>query len=48
VGGGVSRKAHKFLPLLDLRTPIVAASLQNEAGIIGSSLLADARMDPPH
>ncbi|MGH9094003.1 MAG: polyphosphate--glucose phosphotransferase [Acidimicrobiales bacterium] len=40
VGGGVSRKAAKFLPLLDLRTPIVAASLQNEAGIIGSALQA--------
>lgn len=42
VGGGVSRKADKFLPLLDLRTPIVAASLQNAAGIIGSSLLAES------
>ncbi|WP_017611951.1 polyphosphate--glucose phosphotransferase, partial [Nocardiopsis salina] len=27
VGGGVSRKAHKFLPHLDLRTPIVPAEL---------------------
>ncbi len=42
VGGGVSRKAAKFLPLLELRTPIVAASLQNEAGIIGSALQASA------
>jgi polyphosphate glucokinase len=40
VGGGVSRKAHKFLPLLDLRTPIVPAVLQNAAGIIGAALLA--------
>lgn len=40
VGGGVSRKAQKFLPLLDLRTPIVAASLQNEAGIVGAAVLA--------
>ncbi len=40
VGGGVSRKAHKFLPLLDLRTPIVPAVLENAAGIIGAALLA--------
>jgi len=43
VGGGVSRKADKFLPLLDLRTPIVAATLQNEAGIVGVAMLADER-----
>jgi polyphosphate glucokinase len=41
VGGGVSRKSDKFLPLLHLRTPIVAATLHNEAGIVGASLLAD-------
>lgn len=40
VGGGVSRKAHKFLPLLQLRTPIVAATLENAAGIIGAAALA--------
>ena len=40
VGGGVSKKADKFLPLLDLQTPIVPALLRNDAGIIGASLLA--------
>ncbi len=40
VGGGVSRKSDKFLPLLKLRTPIVAATLKNEAGIIGAAALA--------
>jgi polyphosphate glucokinase len=40
VGGGVSRKADKFLPLLRLRAPIVAAQLQNSAGIIGAAWLA--------
>jgi polyphosphate glucokinase len=40
VGGGVSRRADKFLPLLTLRTPIVAAQLRNDAGIIGAALLA--------
>lgn len=38
VGGGVSRKASKFLPYLDLRTPIVPAQLRNTAGIIGAVL----------
>ncbi|MDP9407548.1 MAG: ROK family protein [Actinomycetota bacterium] len=40
VGGGVSKKAAKFLPLLELRTPIVAAGLRNEAGIVGAAMLA--------
>jgi polyphosphate glucokinase len=40
VGGGVSRKSEKFLPLLDLRAPIVPAELRNGAGIIGAALLA--------
>lgn len=40
VGGGVSKKADKFLPQLELRTPIVPAQLQNRAGIIGAAWLA--------
>lgn len=40
VGGGVSKKSNKFLPLLELRTPIVPASLRNEAGIIGAAVVA--------
>ena len=40
VGGGVSKKSAKFLPLLDLRTPIVPAQLLNDAGIIGAAVLA--------
>ncbi|MST32496.1 ROK family protein [Acidimicrobiaceae bacterium USS-CC1] len=40
VGGGVSRRAEKFLPLLQLRTPIVPATLENRAGIVGAALLA--------
>jgi len=40
VGGGVSRKADKFLPLLKLDTPIVPAVLRNAAGIIGAAALA--------
>jgi polyphosphate glucokinase len=41
VGGGVSKKADKFLPLLDLQTPIVPAKLLNDAGIIGAALLVE-------
>lgn len=40
VGGGVSKQAEKFLPLLDIRTPIVPARLKNKAGIIGAAYLA--------
>jgi polyphosphate glucokinase len=40
VGGGVSRKADRWLPLLSLRTRVVAAELQNHAGIIGAALAA--------
>ncbi len=40
VGGGVSKKHREFLPLLDLRTPIVPAGLRNAAGIVGAARLA--------
>jgi polyphosphate glucokinase len=40
VGGGVSKKADKFLPLLDIRTAIVPAQLRNDGGIVGAALLA--------
>jgi polyphosphate glucokinase len=40
VGGGVSRKSDKFLPLLHLRAPIIPAALLNQAGIVGAALLA--------
>ncbi len=42
IGGGVSKKASKFLPLVDIRTRVVPAVLQNNAGIIGAALAADA------
>lgn len=40
VGGGVSRRSEKFLPLLKLQASIVPASFHNEAGIIGAAYLA--------
>ncbi|RCW43991.1 polyphosphate glucokinase [Halopolyspora algeriensis] len=39
-GGGVSKKASKWLPLLRARTPIVAATLKNDAGIVGAASAA--------
>lgn len=41
VGGGVSKKADRFLPLLKLNAEIVPAKLENQAGIIGAAYLAD-------
>ncbi len=34
------QEARTFLPLLDLRTPIVPAMLRNDAGIVGAAALA--------
>lgn len=39
VGGGVSKSADAFLPLLKLQTPIVPAVQRNNAGIIGAAAL---------
>jgi polyphosphate glucokinase len=39
-GGGVSKKADKWLPLLECRTPVVAATLRNDAGIVGAATAA--------
>ncbi|UCG22861.1 MAG: ROK family protein [Chloroflexota bacterium] len=47
LGGGVSKKAAKFLPHLTLRTEVVPALLRNEAGIIGAAMAAvDAGKSP--
>ena len=47
VGGGVSKDSEKFLPLLQLHTPIVPAKMRNRAGIIGAALAAqDANLHP--
>ena len=40
VGGGVSKHADQFLPLLKLNTRIVPAVHRNNAGIIGAAALA--------
>jgi polyphosphate glucokinase len=40
LGGGVSKKAGKWLPLLDVRPELRVAALRNDAGIVGAALLA--------
>ena len=37
-GGGISRKADQWVPLLENRTPVVPAALQNTAGIVGAAM----------
>jgi polyphosphate glucokinase len=41
-GGGISRKADKWIPMLKNRTPVVAAALENSAGIVGAAMAAVA------
>ncbi|MDX3851622.1 polyphosphate--glucose phosphotransferase [Streptomyces sp. AK02-01A] len=44
IGGGVSRKADKFLPLIEgIKADVVPAELQNNAGIVGAAMAAAGR-----
>jgi polyphosphate glucokinase len=45
VGGGVSRKADRWLPFVEIDVEIVAATLENEAGIVGAALVAEQAAD---
>jgi polyphosphate glucokinase len=47
VGGGVSKEADRFLPRLKVSTPVVAAQMQNNAGIVGAALTAVPEMPVP-
>ncbi|EXG79321.1 polyphosphate--glucose phosphotransferase [Cryptosporangium arvum] len=40
VGGGVSKKAEKWLPEVKVNAEIVPATLQNNAGIVGAAMAA--------
>lgn len=41
IGGGVSRKSDKFIPLIEgIRAEIVPAELKNNAGIVGAAMAA--------
>lgn len=47
LGGGVSKRADRFLDRLSTRAPVVPATLRNDAGIIGAALRARALLTPP-
>ena len=40
IGGGISKESEKYIPLLEIATPVVTAQLLNEAGIVGAALAA--------
>ncbi len=40
IGGGASKAADRWLPLISIGTPLVAASMANNAGIVGAALVA--------
>ncbi len=46
VGGGISRKGDKWIPLLTNVTPVVAAELRNTAGIAGAAYAAETGITP--
>ena len=43
LGGGVSKKADRFLPYVKVATPVVPAVLQNNAGIVGAAMATTGR-----
>ncbi len=43
VGGGVSKDAAKWVPRLNLHTPVKPAELLNDAGIVGAAIAAAER-----
>ena len=43
IGGGVSKHGTEFVPLIDIDTEIISATLRNTAGIVGAAALADDR-----
>jgi polyphosphate glucokinase len=45
LGGGVSKRSEKWVPLLDVKTPIRIAELLNNAGIVGAAIAAVERRE---
>ena len=41
LGGGVSAKLSKYAPMMTIKTPVIAASFLNRAGIVGAALFAE-------
>jgi polyphosphate glucokinase len=40
IGGGISSRHDEFFPYIAIDTPVKPAELRNNAGIVGSALLA--------
>jgi polyphosphate glucokinase len=40
IGGGISKRGDQFIPMFTTRTPVVAAQLKNDAGIVGAAVAA--------
>ncbi|MEU0501013.1 polyphosphate--glucose phosphotransferase [Nocardia sp. NPDC005998] len=45
-GGGISRDAEQWIPLLTNRTQVIPAHLENTAGIVGAAMAIDAGIAP--
>jgi polyphosphate glucokinase len=45
VGGGISKQSDEFLPLVEIDTEIVPATLLNKAGVVGAALCAVEELD---
>jgi polyphosphate glucokinase len=46
LGGGVSAKYNKFMPMLNVRAEVVPAQLLNDAGIVGAAMAAQTLVQP--
>ncbi|MCB9451620.1 MAG: ROK family protein [Anaerolineaceae bacterium] len=46
IGGGVSKKHERFLPLLNTQAPVIPAEFLNDAGIVGAALAASWMANP--
>ncbi|AKK11264.1 polyphosphate--glucose phosphotransferase [Corynebacterium uterequi] len=46
IGGGISRKHEKWMPLLTVETPVVPAQLRNTAGIVGAAMAVSQHLHP--
>lgn len=46
VGGGISRRHDKWVPLLEIDTPVFPAELRNRAGIVGAAMAVAGDITP--
>jgi polyphosphate glucokinase len=44
IGGGVSKKINKFREYITIKTPVKAAELKNNAGIVGAAIFAKKQL----